>query len=166
MIINKSNEILFADDVFLSIFKSYQSRLDEKITHQLDHGFFLLPENAMLVTATKTELKSEQKLMGYIYKIDLSLEQFKRHSYLQNLTTVNYQGEKFSPTDIKLLLLLSQFKNVKAQDVANTLNVSQKSVYMYKYNLMNKVRSCFNSGMINTALIELLKYSSLIALMS
>ncbi len=157
VIVNTDNDILFADDIFLSVFKPTQNKLPKKTTNQFNQGICLLDDSAVLVTINITPLKSHEITIGYVYKLDLSLEQFKRHSYLQSLTTINYRGEKFSPTDIKLLLLLSQFKNVKTQEVARTLEISQKSAYMYKYNLMSKLRACFSTSMFNLALIELLK---------
>ncbi|WP_144420728.1 hypothetical protein [Piscirickettsia salmonis] len=94
-------------------------------------------------TITREPLFSEGKVVGIINKGDLSLTQTANNPCFKNVVPLTYNSEKFSKADLQILLLLAQFNDIKAKEISTTLEIQMRTAYMYKYELLNKLRDTF-----------------------
>ncbi|WP_230675804.1 PAS domain-containing protein, partial [Piscirickettsia salmonis] len=173
-ITNLHGEITFIDDSFL---KLMDAKREEVIGHKLGK-FVTFPfgtvkginDSIALFLGIKKEISREGiifnnkifavasihkyphidngKVIGVIYKTNADLDQFAKNSCLNVLDSGTYKGLYFYKTDIKLLMILAQFKNIKAKDIAKCFNLKTKTVYMYKNSLIQKIKAVSEGGTI------------------
>lgn len=120
--------------------KSLISGEKKKITR---YGVIFSKKKFFAYTLARKPLISEGKVVGIINCIDSGLEQIKHNPCFDFIQPIHYQYEKFSKNDLQVLMLLAQFPDITAQEIKKTLGVKLRTAYMYKYDLMTKLKEIF-----------------------
>ncbi|WP_119343390.1 hypothetical protein [Facilibium subflavum] len=162
VIFDEMGKILFADSIFLSEFNLAEAELyalDSSTIMWLQKGVCMIKDRFFLASVVAKKIIATQGAVIDVYTFDFSLEKFYIHPLLDKLPAMTYAGECFNKTDLKLLLLLNQFKEeASPSKIADFFKVQIKSAYMYKYNLMNKLRACFDEVNFEKAVNKLIRY--------
>ncbi|ODN42550.1 hypothetical protein [Piscirickettsia litoralis] len=110
------------------------------------HVILFSKKTCFVTTVVKEPLFSRGKIVGVINKANAGIEQVVSNPCFTELNSLSYNNEKFSKSQIQILLLLAQFRGVKAKEISKTLGVQMRTTYMYKCGLLNKLRDTFDCG--------------------
>ncbi|WP_235602795.1 hypothetical protein [Piscirickettsia litoralis] len=116
-----------------------------KIASSHREGIILNQDSFAVGTLHKYPQMNDGKIIGIVHETDCSLEQLINNKCLEVIEKASYKGEVLNKIDIKLLMILTQFNNLKADDIASIFNVKTSSVYVYKNSLISKIRSANHS---------------------
>ncbi|MCF6775403.1 hypothetical protein L3V83_02330 [Thiotrichales bacterium 19X7-9] len=109
------------------------------------HGVIFSDQHVCVFTNIRKPLMIHGKITGIINTYDLGYQQLITNPCFQNLEPITYQYENFTKNDIKLLVLLSQYKKLKNNDIKNVFDIKISTTYIYKHELSNKLKYIMES---------------------
>ncbi|WP_155066664.1 hypothetical protein [Piscirickettsia salmonis] len=107
------------------------------------YGLLFSKDLFFMATMTREPLNDSGKIIGVVHKVDVGINQFSKNECFLNVGSICYNNERFSATDLRILFLLAQFENIKAKEISEIIDVKMRTAYMYKYDLLNKLRDTF-----------------------
>ncbi|ODN42468.1 hypothetical protein [Piscirickettsia litoralis] len=107
------------------------------------YGLLFSKDIFFMATIEREPLVDSGKIIGVVHKVDAGIDQFSTNECFLNIGSICYNNERFSSTDLKILFLLAQFENIKAKEISTIIDVKMRTAYMYKYDLLNKLRDTF-----------------------
>ncbi|WP_395168549.1 hypothetical protein ACGP04_05765 [Piscirickettsia salmonis] len=117
----------------------------EKVTKARREGITISKEGFFVGALHKYPQINDGKIIGIVHETDFSLEQLIHNKCLDVIEKAPYKGQTLNKTDIKLLMVLAHFNTIKASDIAKVFKVKTNTVYIYKNNLINKIKIANNS---------------------
>ncbi|MCF6775408.1 hypothetical protein L3V83_02355 [Thiotrichales bacterium 19X7-9] len=126
----------------LSIFENRK----ESIT---TYGVLFSKDKFGVFTLQRYPLIARGRVTGIINNIDFGFHQLLANPCFQNIRAINYKYEKFTKNEIKLLFLLAQFPKIKNTEIKKIFDVQIRTTYIYKHDLINKLKYITHSDKID-----------------
>ncbi|TNF66979.1 MAG: hypothetical protein EP298_07625 [Gammaproteobacteria bacterium] len=129
-------------DDFLLLFE----KKEESITR---YGVAFSFDYFVVFTLVRTPFMSEGKMVGIVNNVDYGYHQLIFNPCYQEIMPLPCQYDRLTKNEMQLLFLLAQFPELKAKDITGLMDVQIRTAYMYKYDLINKLKDIFHQEQLN-----------------
>ncbi|MCF6765621.1 hypothetical protein L3V82_07540 [Thiotrichales bacterium 19S3-7] len=98
----------------------------------------------IIFTLVRQPFLSDGKMVGIVNNVDYGYHQLITNPCYQDILSLPCHYDRLTKNELQLLFLLAQFPELKAKDITGLMDVQIRTAYMYKYDLLNKLKDIFH----------------------